>query len=175
MKGEAQEEAEVGRFALNAGRLRNNTVRQGDMEARFVPLLLFYIALAIGLLHAILLFRLGILNTGDVVAYFGLLLLLDFPTWTSIFAYSQVSSGLAGARRILELINRENDLDQNTAGCTQAMQGKIEFRNVFFAYPASSLPSTPRGRAAGEVPVLQDISFTVKPGHRCRRRADRHR
>jgi ATP-binding cassette subfamily B protein len=151
VKGAAQEDPEVARFAANAGRLRNNTVRQGDVEARFVPLLLFYITLAIGLVHAILLFRMGILNTGDVVAYFGLLLLLDFPTWTSIWAYSQISSGLAGARRILELINRENDLDQNTLGYTQTMRGEIEFRHTTFAYPT------------GE-PVLQDISFTVKPG-----------
>jgi ATP-binding cassette subfamily B protein len=151
VKGAAQEDPEVERFSTNARRLRNNMVRQGDVEARFVPLLLFYITLAIGLLHAILLFRMGILNTGDVVAYFGLLLLLDFPTWTSIWAYSQISSGLAGARRILELINRENDLDQNTLGCTQAMRGEIEFRHVTFAYPT------------GEA-VLQDISFTVKPG-----------
>jgi len=151
VKGAAQEDPEVGRFDTNARRLRNNTVRQGDVEARFVPLLLFYITLAIGLVHAIILFRMGILNTGDVVAYFGLLLLLDFPTWTSIWAYSQISSGLAGARRILELINRENDLDQNSLGCTQTMGGEIEFRHVTFAYPT------------GE-PVLQDISFTVKPG-----------
>jgi ATP-binding cassette subfamily B protein len=151
VKGAAQEDPEVGRFDTNARRLRDNTIRQGDVEARFVPLLLFYITLAIGLVHAILLFRMGILNTGDVVAYFGLLLLLDFPTWTSIWAYSQISSGLAGARRILELINRENDLDQNALGCTQTMRGEIEFRHVTFAYPP------------GE-PVLQDISFTVKPG-----------
>jgi ATP-binding cassette subfamily B protein len=151
VKGAAQEDPEVGRFETNARRLRNNTVRQGDVEARFVPLLLFYITLAIGLVHAILLFRMGILNTGDVVAYFGLLLLLDFPTWTSIWAYSQISSGLAGARRILELINRENDLDQNTIGCSQIMRGELEFSHVTFAYPT------------GE-PVLQDISFTVKPG-----------
>ena len=57
VKGAAQEDAEVGRFANNAGQLRKNMVRQGDVEARFLPLLLFYITLAIGLLHAILLFR----------------------------------------------------------------------------------------------------------------------
>jgi ATP-binding cassette, subfamily B, bacterial len=151
LKGAAQEDAEVGRFYRNARRLRDHNVRQGDVEARFVPLLLFFIALAVGLVHAILLFRMGILNTGDVVAYFGILLLLDFPTWTSIWAYSQISSGLAGARRILELINRENDLDQNTAGCSQTMRGEIEFRDVVFSYPT------------GEA-VLQNISFKVKPG-----------
>jgi ATP-binding cassette subfamily B protein len=151
VKGAAQEDTEVRRFELNARSLRNNNVRQGDVEARFIPLLLFFVALAIGLVHAILLFRVGILNTGDVVAYFGLLLLLDFPTWTSIWAYSQISSGLAGARRILELINRENNLDQNAIGYAQTMRGEIEFRNVSFAYPT------------GE-PVLQNISFKVKPG-----------
>jgi ATP-binding cassette subfamily B protein len=151
VKGAAQEDAEVRRFDVNARRLRNNNVRQGDVEARFVPLLLFYIALAIGLLHAILLFRLGLINTGDVVAYFGLLLMLDFPTWTSIWAYSQISSGVSSARRILELMNRENNLDQNAAGTARPMHGEIEFRDMTFAYPT------------GE-PVLQNISFKVKPG-----------
>ncbi len=140
LKGAAQEDAEVSRFTTNARVVRNNTVRQGDVEARFVPLLLFFITLAIGLVHAILLFRMGLINTGDVVAYFGLLLLLDFPTWTSIWAYSQISSGLAGARRILELINRENDLDQNALGYAQNMRGEIEFRAVTFAYPSTPSP-----------------------------------
>lgn len=151
VKGAAQEDAEVERFDVNALRLRNNTVRQGDVEARFVPLLLFYIALAIGLLHAILLFRQGILNTGDVVAYFGIMLMLDFPTWTSIWAYSQISSGVSSARRILDLISRENNMDQNSAGYAQTMQGEIEFNNVTFAY------------STGE-PVLQNVSFKIKPG-----------
>ena len=199
LKGAAQEDAEVDRFTTNARVVRNNTVRQGDVEARFVPLLLFFITLAIGLVHAILLFRMGLINTGDVVAYFGLLLLLDFPTWTSIWAYSQISSGLAGARRILELINRENDLDQNALGYSQNMRGEIEFRAVTFAYPASpSSPSSPsplgkrqavgqssssplvdghgegfsspsplgggQGEGVGTEPVLQNISFKVKPG-----------
>ena len=162
MKGAAQEDAEVKRFDLNARLLRNHNIRQGDVEARFIPLLLFFIALAVGLLHAILLFRVGILNTGDVVAYFGLLLLLDFPTWTSIWAYSQISSGLAGARRILELINRENNLDQNAVGFTKSMRGEIEFRHVTFAYPAS--PNVKGTQTEAGEAVLQDVSFKVKPG-----------
>ena len=151
MKGAAQEDAEVGRFESNARTLRNANVRQGDIEARFLPYLFFGIALAVGLLHSLLLYKQGILNIGDVVAYFGILLMLDFPTWTGIWAYSQISSGLAGARRILELMNRENNLDQNAAGYNEKMRGEIEFRDVTFAYPT------------GE-PVLQSVSFSVRPG-----------
>jgi ATP-binding cassette, subfamily B, bacterial len=162
MKGAAQEEAEIKRFNLNSCRLRDNNIRQGDVEARFVPLLLYYIALAGGLLHSILLFRMGILNIGDVVAYFGILLMLEFPTWTSIWAYSLISSGLAGGRRILDLINRETNLDQNEAGHAQTMQGQIEFRDVTFAYPPST--STNGNLENTSEAVLRDISFTVKPG-----------
>jgi ATP-binding cassette subfamily B protein len=77
--------------------------------------------------------------------------MLEFPTWTSIWAYSLISSGLAGSKRILELINRETNLDQNASGNAQTMQGRIEFRNVSFSYPT------------GE-PVLNKVSFTIEPG-----------
>jgi ATP-binding cassette subfamily B protein len=113
--------------------------------------LLLSIAYAVGLLHALILYQLGILNVGQVIAYFGILLMLDFPTFTSLFAYSRISLGLAGARRILELMNLENNLDQNTAGYPGPMRGEIEFRDVSFAYPG------------GDV-VLDHISFIVKPG-----------
>jgi len=151
MKGAAQAEAEIKRFNINARKLRDNNIRQGDVEARFVPLLLFFIALAGGLLHAMLLYQQGILNIGDVIAYFGILLMLEFPTWTSIWAYSLISSGLAGAHRILDLINRETNLDQNAQGYTKPMKGKVEFRNLTFAYPT------------GEA-VLRDVSFSINPG-----------
>jgi ATP-binding cassette subfamily B protein len=92
-----------------------------------------------------------VINTGDVVGYFGLLRMLEFPTFASAAAYTQMSLGVSGARRILDLINRETDLDQNVSGHTSTMRGEIEFRNVSFAYPEGGS-------------VLKDISFHVKPG-----------
>ncbi len=163
MKGAAQEGAETETFVTNARRVRDAFVRQGDIEARFIPTLLYGLALAGGLVHALILFRMGLLNTGGVIAYFGLLRMLDFPTYTSSFAYTQISLGLSGARRILELMNDERNLDQNEAGYTATMRGEIEFRDVSFAYPAGSeSPSGAEGHG-GEL-VLQDISFRVKPG-----------
>ncbi len=151
MKGAAQEGAEVERFVTNARRVRNAFVRQGNLEARFLPNLLLGITYAVGLTHALLLFRAGLVNTGGVVAYFGLLRMLEFPTFASTFAYTQIALGVSSARRILELINRETNLDQNVSGYTGQMRGEVEFREVSFAYPD------------GE-PVLQEISFKVHPG-----------
>ncbi len=151
VKGMSQEEKEVGRFDVNARKYRDAFVRQGDVEARFLPLLLLAIAIAGGLLQALILYRTGLIDIGQVVAYFGLLQLFGFPTFVSLFAYSQVSLGIAGANRILDLINRENDLDQNTEGYTQPIRGEIEFKDVTFNY------------RDGE-PALENITLKIKPG-----------
>jgi ATP-binding cassette subfamily B protein len=159
VKGASQENAEVDKFVLNASRVRDAFVKQGDLEGRYVAMLLLGSAYAFGLFHALLLFRSGQINLGGVVAYFGLLRLLEFPTFTSTFAYSQISLGLSGARRILELMNRETRLDQNAQGYAQPIRGEVEFRNVDFTYPTM----TEEGESASEN-VLSGISFKVKPG-----------
>jgi ATP-binding cassette subfamily B protein len=163
VKGASQEDAEVDRFVMNASRVRNAFVKQGDLEGRYVAMLLLGCAYAFGLFHALLLFRSGALNLGAVVAYFGLLRLLEFPTFTATFAYSQISSGISSARRILDLINRETDLDQNAEGYADSMQGDVEFKNVSFTYVPES-PSRNNEKENIVDDVLQNISFTVKPG-----------
>ena len=158
VKGASQENAEVDKFVMNASRVRDAFVKQGDTEGRYVAMLLLGSAYAFGLFHALMLFRSGQLNLGAVVAYFGLLRLLEFPTFTATFAYSQISLGLSSARRILELINRETNLDQNATGYAEPMRGEVEFRNVDFAYPA-----TEEGAKTPEN-ILSGISFKVKQG-----------
>ncbi len=151
VKGHAQEPAEVTRFSGNARQYRDAFVRQGDVEARFVPLLLLGLAEGGAFLHALALFRVGALDIGQVVAYMGLIQMLGFPTFTSLFAYSQVSVGVAGARRILDLITRETELDQNPGGRDRPMGGALEFRGVHFGYPQ------------GEHSLV-DVSFRIQPG-----------
>ncbi len=151
MKGAAQEDAEIETFVTNARQVRDAFVQQGDIEARFIPNLLLGLAYAGGLFHALILFRAGVINTGAVVAYFGLLRMLEFPTYTSSFAYTQLSLGISGARRILELINRETNLDQNASGRVSDLRGEIEFRDVTFHYPhPSPLSHWERGWGEGE-------------------------
>jgi len=151
VKGMSQERQEIGFFQENARSFRDFFVQQGDVEARFVPFLLMGIAQAGGLFHAIWLYQQGVINLGDIAAYFGLLLLLGFPTFVSLFAYSQVSMGVAGARRILELINRETDLDQNLEGASDTIHGQVEFKDVSFAYETGEM-------------AIEEINITAKPG-----------
>lgn len=151
VKGNAQEKEEVSLFRKNALRFRDAFVHQGNIEARFLPMLLMGLAQAAGLWHSLILFQHGDILLGDVIAYFGLLSLFGFPVFTSLFAYSQVSLGVASARRILDLLNRRTDLDQNAAGHSGQMKGSIEFRDVSFAYEQHD-------------PALSGVSFTIEPG-----------
>jgi ATP-binding cassette subfamily B protein len=151
VKSTAQEDAEIERFRKNAIEYRDASIHQGDVESRFLPLLLLGITLAGGLGHALILLQHGSITVGDVIAYFGTLSLLGFPTNVSLFAYSQISLGFAGARRILELMTTENQLDQNIEGYTQPINGAIEFQDVFFGYN-------------DDEPILKDINVSIKPG-----------
>ncbi len=160
IKGAAQEDREIEHFGEATGNWRQAYVAQADIEARFIPLLLLGLLHAAGFLHSLLLFNAGDIGIGDVISFNGLLLLFGFPTFAAQFAYSRVSSGLASARRILEIINTETELDQNVAGHDGPIQGEVVFENVSFCYQRPDQPCDLEKRGV----ALQNISFRVEPG-----------
>ena len=150
VKGNVQEEKEAERFVNDARLFRDYFIKQGQIQARYLPLLIYSIAQALGFLHGILLWQAGRLTLGEVVTFMGLFGVLRFPTFISIFSFNLVQLGIASAARILEMINTETDLDENEAGSSQPIKGEVIFENIAFGYNGSS--------------VLSDISFTAKPG-----------
>ncbi len=151
VKGTAQETNEMNLFRKNATAYRDAVIAQSHIEARYIPLLMFGIANAIGFWHVTRLYELGEVPIGAIPDYVLLLGLFGFPVFVSLFAYSQVALGVAGAKRILELINKETELDQNAAGHDAEIEGAITFDNVSFGY-------------VPEVQVLKDINLTIEPG-----------
>jgi ATP-binding cassette subfamily B protein len=93
----------------------------------------------------------------------GLIALFDFPVFTSLFAYSQVASGVSSARRILELIRHSPDLDENEGGQDQPMRGDIRFDHVTFAYDTGAASATNNG-GEGSTNALTDITFDLAAG-----------
>jgi len=150
VKANAQEKQEWQSFARNARLFRDYYVLQGIIEARYWPMLMFGFAWAGGLLHALLLWQDNTLTMGQVVTFMGLLGTLRFPTFISIFTFNLVQMGIAGAERILELINTETDLDENVGGLAQPMHGEVAFENVCFGY--------------NDTCMLNNLNFRVNPG-----------
>jgi len=150
VKANAQERQEWERFARNARLFRDYFVQQGEIQARYLPMLMFILARAASFLHGLLLWRAGSISLGQVVTFMGLMGTLRFPTFISIFSFNLVQLGVASAERLLELINTETELDENEAGAAKPIRGEVTFENVSFGYDGK--------------PVLQDISFTAWPG-----------
>ena len=150
VKGSAQEQQELDKFTTDAALYRDHFIKQGEIQARYLPMLVFSIAWGLSFLHGMWLWRDGLITLGEVVAFIGLVGFLRFPTFISIFSFNLVQLGIASADRILETINSETDLDENEAGVSQPIIGQVTFEAVSFAYDGN--------------PVLKNISFQANPG-----------
>jgi ATP-binding cassette subfamily B protein len=153
------------RQEINAGFFRKlvnlhgeNNVGVAHASAVFIPLLqmksqLFLGAMALlggygalrwqGWLH---------MEVGDLVMFFFLANFFFDPVQVIGNQYNQALSAMAGAERLFRLIDRPPEwTDAPTARPLPPIAGKVEFRQVSFAYEP--------GR-----PVLTDISFVAEPG-----------
>ncbi|MBN8618772.1 MAG: ABC transporter ATP-binding protein, partial [Anaerolineae bacterium] len=151
VKGAAREKREIAQFDQLVDEVRDYFITQGRIEARYLSYLLYGLTIILGLVHAVYLYQHGLIDTGKMVTFMGLLYLFQFPTFSSLRSLSQVALGYAGARRILEIINTETDLDRNEDGNKLRIEGRITFSNVNFGYTGSNQS-------------VRDISFTVEPG-----------
>jgi ATP-binding cassette subfamily B protein len=150
VKANVQERYEWEKFTRNARVYRDYFVREGEIKARYLPMLMFSIAWALGFLQAILIWRAGNITLGEVVTFMGLMGLFRFVTFISIFSFNLVQLGIASGERILTLINTETELDQNEAGLSRSLQGEVVFDQVSFGYNGTA--------------VLKDVSFTARAG-----------
>ena len=150
VKANVQERYEWDKFVQNARRYRDLFVRQGDIQAVYLPMLMFSLCWAAAFLHALLTWRAGGISLGQAISFMGLMNTFRFPTFISLFSFNLMQMGIAGAERILEVINIETELDENEQGVSKTIQGAVTFDHVSFSY---------NGKA-----MLKDVSFTAQPG-----------
>ena len=95
----------------------------------------------------------GRFNAGQLVEYIGYFEAIVWPIMAISMLIEKTSRGKASLNRITELLNAPIDVaDRPGVQELQNPQGSVEFRHLTFRYPD------------GEYDVLQDISFTIRPG-----------
>ena len=150
VKASAQEDYERHKFRENARLYRDYFVRQGMIEARYLPLLAYGLAVGLLFLHAMILFQQGQVTIPQIVSVMALMNVLRWPTFASIFAWSLMQQGISSSQRILQIINARTELDENVGGYKATIKGAIAFDQVTFSYD--------------NTPILSDISFHIRPG-----------
>jgi len=153
VKATAQEKSEQKKFERKAGIYRNLFVKNGVVQAWYLPPLFLSIALVLAFLHGLFLLASHQISVGSLVAFMGLMVMLRYPAFNTNWAFSLIQLGVAGADRILKILKEETDLDENEEGYRgdeSGMRGEIAFEHVTFSYEGT--------------PVLKDISFRAAPG-----------
>jgi ATP-binding cassette subfamily B protein len=150
VKASAREGFERDKYRELARQLRDASVEQGVIEAKYLPLFLFAVATGLMFLHCLWLHQRGVLRISEIISAMGLMGVLRFPTFISIFTFSLLQSGLASADRILSILRARTELDENAVGYSDRCRGEIRFEAVSFAY--------------ADRQVLSEVSFQVEPG-----------
>ncbi|HME52010.1 MAG TPA: ABC transporter ATP-binding protein [Candidatus Lokiarchaeia archaeon] len=152
VKSLVREVEEKRKYTEHAQKYRENMIKEGYLEARYIPLFMIAVTATAGLVHGIILYQAQAMLIGQVIGYIGLLLNLRYPTYVSIWAFSLVRQAVSASERLLEIMNKETMISQNTAGVARQLDGHVVFDHVTFAYPGT------------DKPVLKDISFKIEPG-----------
>ena len=95
----------------------------------------------------------GALTTGQLNALFGYMMNILMALMMMSMAFVMISMSAASAKRIVEVLDETTDLPPAKAPVQEVKDGSIRFDHVTFKYKHGS----------GQ-PVLNDITFDVKPG-----------
>ena len=93
----------------------------------------------------------GTVSAGDWFLFVQGLAIFLFPLTSIASFWSQFQQGLSASERVFALIDAEPRVVQRAAESVPSLRGKIEFRDVRFAYNPESV-------------VLPDFSLTIRPG-----------
>ncbi len=150
VKANVREKYEWDKFTGNARNFRDYFIKQGRIQAVYLPMLVFSVFWAGAFLHGLFIWRAGTISLGEMIGYLGLMGALRFPTFISIFSFNLVQLGIASGERILKLVNEETELDENRTGNSGRIDGSVEFKDVSFGYDGER--------------VLKNLEFTVAAG-----------
>ena len=95
----------------------------------------------------------GAITTGQLNALFGYIMNILMALMMLSMAFVMISMSAASAKRIVEVLDETTDLPPAKQPVQQVKDGGIEFKHVTFKYKHGS----------GQ-PVLNDITFSIKPG-----------
>ena len=152
----AREPNQVRLLARSARRLRWAGVATADARARHAPLMeaLPRLGLALVLLVGGLAAIDGQVAVGDIVAFNAFVIIMATPFRLIGFILIRWQQASAAALRVFEIIDEQPEIrEREHAVALPQPEGRVEMRDVTFAYPHASGP-----------PVLEGFNMVVAPG-----------
>lgn len=155
VKAFAQENREENRFGRISGKFRDIGLNVGYANSWFYPSMGFvfqlggYFIWIIG--GAQILGQSSALTVGELIAFLGYLGMFYAPLNSLTQMSNWFTQFTTQAHRVFEVLDQEPEITEGEEALEVELQGEITFKNVGFGYDP-------------HIPVLKDVSFTVKPG-----------
>lgn len=149
----AREKQEYEKFiAINAEH-RNAHIRSNWYFSIFFPVIEIIMAIALGLLvwYGSKSALDGSVSLGVVVAFIMYINMIFRPVRELVDKFNTLQMGMIGAERIFAVLDTDEKTEDSGTRQPENIQGKIEFKNVWFAYDEEKW-------------VLKDVSFVLEPG-----------
>lgn len=149
----AREEQEFEKFKPINAEHRNAHIRANWYFSIFFPVIEIIMAIAMGLLvwYGSKSALEGRITLGVVVAFIMYINMIFRPIRELVDKFNTLQMGMVGAERIFSVLDTREITKDEGVLIPAKVDGKIEFKNVWFAYE-------------GEKWVLKDVSFAVNPG-----------
>nr|WP_284040510.1 ABC transporter ATP-binding protein [Sphingobacterium sp. lm-10] len=149
----AREDQEMRKFKEINAEHRNAHIRANWYFSIFFPVLEVIVAISTGLLvwYGSKQILADVITPGVVVAFLMYITMIFRPIRELIDKFNTLQMGMVSAERIFEVLDTNEFTPDQGEYRPDTVRGKIEFKNVWFAYNEEKW-------------VLKDISFTVQPG-----------
>lgn len=150
-----KEEDEIKEFDIETDKLRDINTQRGIIAAKYYAVAITVLLIALSFLWGSYEVTAGNLSIGELVTYVFLMMTLMMPTWQFGWTITQFQVGMAAAKRIHEMMEREEYVPEPSSPVElKNVQGKIKFDNVSFSYNGESSRKN----------SLEKIKFDVKGG-----------
>jgi len=157
----SKEEREQMKFSVENNTYTSIWQARGKITAYYFPMLiaygiggiLFLVAAFLATRNSFVLFGTTFqasLSLGAMVTIVGLIVQFRSPTFLLGRVLEFSSLGLAGVRKVQEVLGEDSHMQLSEAPVDHEIRGEVEYRNVSFAYNSE--------------PVLEEINFTAQPG-----------
>ncbi len=153
LKSFNREHESIGKFAAESEAYKKQSMKLTVVQSLFFPLIMGLIGLStiLTVYEGSTLVINGNMSVGVIAEFIIYVNLLTWPVTSLGWTSSLVQRAEASQKRINEFLKTTSNI-VSEKNLVREIQGKIEFRNVWFTYPDTGIKA------------LKDISFVVNPG-----------
>ncbi|MBK5113341.1 MAG: ABC transporter ATP-binding protein [Candidatus Heimdallarchaeota archaeon] len=160
-----KEQKEIAEFEVETEKLREINTRRGIIGARYYAIVITITITALSFLWGGYEVSQGNMELSELITFILLMMTLNMPTWQFGWATTQFQIGMAAAKRIYEMKEREEYVPNPKKPLEwEDKNGAVNFENVSFSYNGKSSSRKALKGVDFNVPGGANIAIIGTPG-----------